>query len=798
MSSKTQITIMIFILIIISCLPITIRGEPRVNSRGDIELVVDKLKQDVTPNLHDPKAEVTYEITIFNRGSQTEQYLITETNDHGFFVIITPNSTNNLDSDQSALVTVIIPVDNNVPMTTVDYNTIVEVTAKSNSSNFSTVTLKTRILQAYGVEIQPLYTTTETGDSVENNIRAVTFPADIQNIGTGLDNFKLELSGDYSSWAKLNKSYFTLDSQNKASFKLDINIPRDTSVGDYDFELKAISRGDDDLYTTEDAYDQVRLTVEVTEFYDIRLDSEKTKKSALPDKVVGFNITVINLGNAFDDVELRMTDYDLEWNWWLSENSPRLSPMGDALGGDVRIIRLTGNVPTDMYGINGTYNISINVYSTATPSGKVLQNDGKPLVFTVVVGKVYGLDLILNHPTTTEEQKLDPGDSLNYNLTLVNLGNTIDELKLRALGEKSDWVTFPKDLFIVQPFETSQFNITVRIPNLNDSNLEEIEADRYLITIKATSENDPYAIAQVELTPLVNRFYKTELDSDLTLDATGAGLVTTDPNADPEYTRFTLTVTNKGNTMDKITIATNLFYDWLLEYEYQGSPSVVATVTLDPGRSENIGVDVYAPLDAENGDSQTLTINARSENGLVTSNFKIRVTVQTAVIVFKSLKVKDKSAGSTTIELTVINNGDTAAEDVEIKFYDQGILIHSEKIDRIEKNSEVVVSFNYDLEVGDHDIKASTQWSDSSIKKNTTFTTENEGIYSGLFIVLIIIIVVVVMLIAMLTAVFRYRAEQRIREKTEIHREKTPELVAIEKDVTKPYFKHPPRKLEPF
>jgi len=285
---------MIFILIIISFLPITVRGEPRINSRGDIELVVDNLKKDVTPNLHDPKAEVDYTITIKNLGTHTEQYLITETNDHGFLVIITPTSTSNLDSEHSASVTITIQVDNNAPMTTVDYNTIVKVTAKSNSSNFETITLKTRILQAYGMELQPLYTTTETSESVENNIRAVTFPVDIQNIGTGLDNFKLELSGDYSSWAKLNKSYFTLESQNKASFKLDINIPRETGLGDYDFKLKATSRGDDDLYNSGDAYDQVLLTVEVTEFYDIRLDSDKTKKSALPDKVVEFNITVIN------------------------------------------------------------------------------------------------------------------------------------------------------------------------------------------------------------------------------------------------------------------------------------------------------------------------------------------------------------------------------------------------------------------------------------------------------------------------------------------------------------------------
>jgi uncharacterized membrane protein len=127
---------------------------------------------------------------------------------------------------------------------------------------------------------------------VKNNKRIVTFPIDIQNIGTGMDNFKLEISGNYSSWAKLNNSYFTIDSQAKAPFKVEVSIPRETGVGFYQFELSAISRGDDDLYDLDDAYDQVILTAEVTEFYDIQLDSDTTQKTALPGQVVGFNITV--------------------------------------------------------------------------------------------------------------------------------------------------------------------------------------------------------------------------------------------------------------------------------------------------------------------------------------------------------------------------------------------------------------------------------------------------------------------------------------------------------------------------
>lgn len=778
-------------------MPLALQGETEVRSRGVIELQVDKLKQDVTPNLHGTKAEVDYTITVRNLGNQTEQYLITETNNHAFFVIISPTTTNNLEPDQSTLVTVTIQVDNNAPMTTFDYNTNVKVTANGNSSNFEAVTLKTRILQAYGVELQPLYTTTDTDENVKNNKRIVTFPIDIQNIGTGMDNFKLEISGNYSSWAKLNNSYFTIDSQAKAPFKVEVSIPRETGVGFYQFELSAISRGDDDLYDLDDAYDQVILTAEVTEFYDIQLDSDTTQKTALPGQVVGFNITVMNLGNTFDDVELRIANYDLDWDWWLSDYTPKLSPAGDTQGGDLKVIQLTNTVPTDVHGMNGTYNISIYAYSTDTPSGKVLQNDGKPLVFSVIVGKVYGVDLILDNPLTMVEQQIDPGEILIYELRLVNKGNTVDKIRIRAQGEKAGWVTLPENIYIIEPFENLQFNITLSIPNLTDKNLEEIEADRYLITIKATSENNPDTSAEVDLTPQVNKIYKTELASDLTLDATGKGLVITDPNDDPEYTRFTLTVTNKGNIVDKITLTSVEINDWMVEFKTSITTSTTIILSLAIGRSETVTVQVYAPSDAENGESQTLSINARSENGLVTSNLKIRATVETAVIIFKSLKVSDTSSGTTTIKLIVANNGDVAAEDVEVRFVDNNVYIGEVNIERIEKNDEVEVTFTYELEAGDHDIEARTEWSDNTVKKNTAFTTEYEGIYSGLYFVLIIVIVIVVILVTMLLTVARHRAEQVAKEKQEAHREESPEKVSIEKEVTKPDLKLPPKKLEP-
>ncbi|WP_455392886.1 COG1470 family protein [[Eubacterium] cellulosolvens] len=805
MRNKTVITISTVILVLLLCFPISVEvrasDQPCSNSRGDIELRADNIKQNIAPNLHDPKAEAVYNIMVINRGNDTDQFTTTEVSDHGFVVIINPTTTNNLGSQQSTTVTITIQVDNNAPMTNFDYNTTVTVTSRTNNSKFETITLKTRILQAYGVELQPTHTTAETGNDIENNHRIVSFPMHIQNIGTGTDNFKLEVTGDYSSWANLNSSYFKLGSQEKTSAMLTLNVPRETVEGDYKVGVKAISRGDDDQYDSNDTYHEIVLTVQVTQLFELLLDSDQTQKAALPGTVVWFNVTIINRGNGDDYVDLRKSDYDLDWDWWLSDNYFKLSPMDDHLGGDIRTITLSATVPTDEHGMNGNYNISIFAYSSETPSGKIPQNNGEPLVFTVRVGKVYGVDLILVSPTSSEEQRIDPGKNLTYELTLVNKGNTVDSIKLRALGEKSGWVEFTKNEFDLQPYEALDFNITLKIPDSTAVDPAEIEAKKYGITIKATSDNDVYADDEVELTPIIEGIYDVEFEaSEIDLDSTDSGNIQVDPNTEPSYSVFTLIVTNKGNTLDKLQLMAAEKGDWEVKFKTPSVSAPIVTISLAISRSETVTVQVYPPSDAENGDMKFIKIQAKSENGKVTETFTLRANVHTAEIIFKSFTISDTTSGSTaTIKLTVANYGDVPAEDVEIKFYDMSSLIHSERLDKIDGHDEVEVSFTYELEDGQHDLQAETQWSDRVIKKNEAFVAEYDGDSVTMFFIAIIIIVIIIMMVLgfMFAAATKRKQPRYLEKEPQEARQKGPEESALELEAHYDGRPPPPEKLKP-
>ncbi len=729
-----------------------------INPTVDIELQVDKIKQDVTPNLRGTKAEVTYIVKVYNRGLDGDTFDISEFNNHGFIVEISPTTTSKIEPDNFADVNVKIKVDNNAPMSTLDYNTTITVTSRTNEDKFETIVLKLRIKQTFGVELQVKETdTVETEDTITGNNRIVTFLVGVQNIGTGVDTFKLELLGDYSSWASLNNSYFTLDKKVKEEFSVKVKVPRETSVGEYDLTLRATSRGDDDIYDSADATDEQKLTVSVTQFYEVKLDAiGEVMKTGEPGDTIDFTISVTNRANGDDRVRLDKSSSNSGWLWTLSQRTFTLTQVGDPNENDKRDIKVSVDIPTDKNGKTGFYNISLTIYSTNTPEGDIKQNGGTALTLTVKVDPVYDVDLILDYPTSSDDQKEEPGKDIDYRVTIKNKGNIEDTFKLSVTGSKSGWVDLPYSSIIVGAFKSRTINFTIEIPTLDDVDADEVEAKKYEITLRATSEGNADEYTDLTISPTVDKKYDVEFESS---DISDGGDVKVNPNADPEYETFTLTVTNKGNSRDTITIRTKESSDWVIRYKTTSSSATTASITLDISRSETITVQVYAPSDAENGDSKTLTIESKSGNGKITATYRIVGIVETAKIVFRSLEVSgDKSAGSkVTVSITVVNDGDVEAEDIQVKFYDKGKLIHTEEIDELSKKSETDIQFTYELDEGDHKIEAQTSWSDTTIKKSQSFTSETELLSGTMLWILILAGMILIFIIGAALAAASYR-----------------------------------------
>ena len=693
--------------------------------RNNIDVMADKIKKDITPNLHGTKAKVDYEITVLNRGPDVEYYGITEENDHGFVVDITPPLTSSVDPGQTTLVTVTINVDNGAPMSTYYHNITIKVTSRNNASNFTTIILKTRILQTYGVELWPFDTILETDDTFIGNHRVVIFHIDFDNTGTGNDTYKLELLGDYASWATLLEgSIIELGPKKITTFNVTVKVPRETEVDDIPIKLLAISRGDDDKFDEdEDVIEEVTITTKVTQFYELEISSSEVSKKGEPGETIEFTVTVTNQGNGKDSIKLRKDNPNIYWNWILDSTSFDLDAAGTIKNNkptDTRDVKISVDIPTDEHGIAGYYNITIELESEDTPSSQRKQDE---IDLTVKVDPVYEVDLIKDSPTSADGEKVEPGSNVRYVFTVKNKGNIEDTFKISVSGTKSDWVVLQQTSVTIPPYDSEEISLTVNIDDLDDVgvDLEDIKAQKYSIIVKVTSEGDSEEIDEVTINPTVKEKYLIEIEAN-------SDSIEVDPNADPKYETFSITVKNKGNTEDRIEITAKTSTDWLVKFDNKE----MLRMDLDIGVSRSVEVKVYAPEKAKNGDNVAIMITATSEDDITKSDpYIISAEVKTSSIKFVNFEISgDKTAGTkVTIKLLVRNDGDVEAENVELRFYDKDKPIHSEKIHTLNARDEKQIEFTYELRDGDHDIRAETEWSGSDIEESKAFSTKESSIF---------------------------------------------------------------------
>jgi len=153
--------------------------------------------------------------------------------------------------------------------------------------------------------------TMPAGDAVE---AVVT----IQNVGTAVDQYAVELDGLPTTWYNLSNESVALFPQDKEEAKIVIKPPKGNGVkaGSYPFTVTVLSRAD----ATETS--RVEGMLEIGAIAAFELDMS-------PKKVIGrkgnYNITMRNGGNADLDVELEAIDAEEACRYTFKPPTPHLT-----------------------------------------------------------------------------------------------------------------------------------------------------------------------------------------------------------------------------------------------------------------------------------------------------------------------------------------------------------------------------------------------------------------------------------------------------------------------------------------
>ncbi|MBE0411703.1 MAG: hypothetical protein IBX69_18405, partial [Anaerolineales bacterium] len=256
---------------------------------------------------------------------------------------------------------------------------------------------------------------------------------------------------------------------------------------------------------------------------------------------------------------------------WLSEDPIS----GELLPGECQVVEVT----FDSTGMDlGDYFAELVILSNDPEVPQVVI----PVTMSVIE-MVYGVELLpVEHALSG-----DPGETVEYTLTLTNTGNVSDTFEVTFEGNLWD-VHLPETSFMLEPDESADVIVHVTVP------ADAMASDFDVVMITATSAGDPELSAASVLTTTANAVYALMLTAD-------EDALTGNPGETVEYT---LTLTNTGNAADTfaITFADNLWDVHLPEDEF----------VLGAGESVALLVHVTITADAEDGDFDIVTVTATS------------------------------------------------------------------------------------------------------------------------------------------------------------------------------------------
>ncbi|MEA1965035.1 MAG: SdrD B-like domain-containing protein [Candidatus Aerophobetes bacterium] len=201
-------------------------------------------------------------------------------------------------------------------------------------------------------------------------------------------------------------------------------------------------------------------------------------------------------------------------------------------------------------------------------------------------------------------QTANPGESVIYNFTVKNTGNTLDTYELIAQSQHGLPVGSPSSI-TVSPNDSKTVAVSLSVPS--DATAGTTDE----LTLTATSKTDPGVKDSDTTTTTVGVVPAVEVKAPFGQSANPGDVIT-----------YEFVVSNKGNSTDTYNLTAQSQHGWPV-----GSPS---SITVSAGESRTVTVTVTVPSDTSDGITDDLTLTATSQTDIAISDSDITITTVTA------------------------------------------------------------------------------------------------------------------------------------------------------------------------
>ena len=223
----------------------------------------------------------------------------------------------------------------------------------------------------------------------------------------------------------LSDSQVTLEPEETEQITVEVEVPEGQQANDYCWEVIGTVSGSN---PAQNATDTVEMELEVPVLKECSMDLSKTTLNLQPDDVGTLTATLSNEGNSDWSVSMSVTgDPGSGNNKWVTFDGPSsgLLPYNSGSGTKSFDIEVQ---PDDSRSAGSETQITVQAKDGGTL--KCIKQ------FTVVLGQSYGASLNLQTPNIGP---IEPGENQSSKVTITNLGNGEDTLRVTVSSPPSGW-----------------------------------------------------------------------------------------------------------------------------------------------------------------------------------------------------------------------------------------------------------------------------------------------------------------------------------------------------------------------
>jgi uncharacterized membrane protein len=541
------------------------------------------------------------------------------------------------------------------------------------------------------------------------------FNFEIQNTGNGKDRFfitSVEASVSAIQPALKDNNNWTLDLATQKSVIKTVLVPLPfdlkTTEGSAGLQLSMTVRSNFNA-----SIDDTNWTlIQVYHIYDLSMGVSPPSASLYPGELAEFSVTVLNLGNGYDNVNLNLTSNFDASGWTVNlGKSAFLLPAGRT---NTTKLKITPPLNA-LRGTNYKFDLIARSSGPLFPETPVERIETLSITITQV-RDIYAPQTIFRYP-----QPIGPGQVARFPFNFTNNGNGEDLVNITVIEKPLNWhatLDFFQNIRM-QPYVTQEVSLTVQ----SSINRNESLRQSYYVKLQ---------IVNGAKTSIINLTFEIEVgpvyDWDFVVEEPVKGMVNPYARA---VQSFTCSFTNTGNIGDEIQLALSG------DYASWGKLDTTA-LSLAYGERKTVRLAVEVPTNAELGREYGLKIVASSLNQAnLVKDFSVSVVVihlDVSVVPADSIEIntqvwKDfKTTLGTRLNITVTirNDGSDAVRLVNVKFYDNDVLFAEKNTTTISplKTSKFTVPWDATL-LGVHVLRVKV---DANGQLGESNENNNEGV----------------------------------------------------------------------